>query len=585
MKKFVSAILAFAMVLLLFPAAFAAESGTLTIYKYDITTAGENGVTAGAYASTGAANSAAEAALAQYAIQGVVFSYAKIGELVQLSEANGGKVVTRNLVRLPMGTQTDTLLAALGLTAGSAYRTAGSSLDFQMDTLIHALEAKIASNSSALKDALEAIPGTAMPETNSSGKTSVSLADGVYLITETRVPEDVTSTTNPFIVTMPLMQADGTGWSRDVTVYPKNETGDPDLEKTVREEGKQEYAHSATASMGDRLEYQIISTLPAITSASTALTAYTFTDTLESGLEYCKNDVVLEWYKDAACTQRITAWDEADGKFTVSYTADGMQIAMTRSGLAEINGSTAVYPGGTFRGYSRCTLRITYSCILGATAQTGDKSNDNQVTLRWSRTNTDYYDTLDDCCHVYTYGMELAKTFSDNNGTFENVRFIAHNDSDNYYILADLENGRYTVTGHTENAGDATALIPNGEGKILLDGMEDDTYSITEIATDQGYFLLQQPVVVEIATQETTERCGNCGAKKLTAAATVDGIDGEMGENHAAVRLEVVNNRIPDLPQTGDTSALILSALGTVLFICALCCGAYVILSGKKHEA
>ena len=74
MKKFVSAILAFAMVLLLIPAANAAESGTLTIYKYDITTAGENGVPAGAYTSTGAANSAAEAALAQYAIRGVVFS-------------------------------------------------------------------------------------------------------------------------------------------------------------------------------------------------------------------------------------------------------------------------------------------------------------------------------------------------------------------------------------------------------------------------------------------------------------------------------------------------------------------------------
>ncbi len=29
---------------------------------------------------------------------------------------------------------------------------------------------------------------------------------------------------------------DGKGWNYDVTVYPKNQTGSPNLEKTVRED-------------------------------------------------------------------------------------------------------------------------------------------------------------------------------------------------------------------------------------------------------------------------------------------------------------------------------------------------------------
>ena len=55
------------------------------------------------------------------------------------------------------------------------------------------------------------------------------------------------------------------------------------------------YAHTGTASDGDVIDYQLISTLPSITSESTYLTCYTFVDTLSKGLSYNKNDVVLEF--------------------------------------------------------------------------------------------------------------------------------------------------------------------------------------------------------------------------------------------------------------------------------------------------
>ena len=47
--------------------------------------------------------------------------------------------------------------------------------------------------------------------------------------------------------------------------------------------------------------------------------AYTFIDTLSAGLTYNKNDVVLEFFTDEACTDLVTTWKEADGFFTVSY--------------------------------------------------------------------------------------------------------------------------------------------------------------------------------------------------------------------------------------------------------------------------
>ena len=179
---------------------------------------------------------------------------------------------------------------------------------------------------------------------------------------------------------------DGSEWNYDVTVYPKNQTGNPDLEKTVREAksstGKNtgnltdigdSYAHTASASIGDTVDYQIISTLPTITSKASALSEYTYVDTLSKGIKYDKNDVVIEFFKDAGCTDKIVTWAENSGKFTVGYddTANTMTIKMTESGLAEINEATSVYTDSVKCGYSDCAMRITYAATLTADAQLG----------------------------------------------------------------------------------------------------------------------------------------------------------------------------------------------------------------------
>ena len=78
--------------------------------------------------------------------------------------------------------------------------------------------------------------GTAMPETDENGYSKVDgLAQGLYLLVETKVPENVTATTAPFLVSLPMTTVDGSEWNYDLALYPKNETGNPTLEKTVRE--------------------------------------------------------------------------------------------------------------------------------------------------------------------------------------------------------------------------------------------------------------------------------------------------------------------------------------------------------------
>ena len=660
--------------------------GSLTIYKYDLSNAEKDGVWDNSYVSTGvydeagvnnilggatrAGDSDNQSNLGNgevsygYAIRGVEFSYVKIADIVQFSESEADGS-TAGHVEVLYGIDKNAgadFLSALGLSDGAKRYINADHLNanqhmYQSDVLIDALAASLEANSTVVKNALEnymdANGGVAMPLTDEYGHTEATDLDlGLYLVVETEVPEMVVSTTNPFLVSVPMTTINGTNadnggtrWIYDITLYPKNLTGIPTLEKTLRENsndtGKNNgsdvitdgFAHTGTASAGDVIDYQIISTLPSITSESTYLACYTFVDTLSQGLTYTKGDVSLEFFTDAACTNSIATWNEGDGYFNVNYnTADSgesvMTIEMTAQGLAEINTSKAVYtdPSMVNTGFSDCTVRVTYTAKMDSdnTAVFGDNGNDNKVVLTWKRSSDAYYDTLVDDAHVFTYGIDLTKKFSDGKGNFEKVQFIVKNETDGYYVQAELNEaeGVYYVTTHTGNPDAATRFTPvesNGTaGKIIIKGLEDDTYVLTEIRTDNGYTLLKDNIEVVISQAETTELCDIYASdvlgliqndpryatiindtgdlknmpqkhlehRKLTASATVDGNKVTMlednGSQNAEAPLTVVNTRGFDLPETGDHGTMMLTVFG--ILVMAGAAGILWIATRKKND-
>ena len=598
-----AAIMALSLVTMAFaaePTIDPAKKASLSIYKYDITKASEDGVwDAESYVSTGLHDDAVIDMLSKYAIQGVEFTYLKVADVTMSNEVVDGQRQVGVLYGFDGSERSNAVLSAIGLTASDAHKTEGGVNYFTSDTLNNKLAAALAANATNVKNALEIAVkngGVAMTETDTTGHTSASnMEQGLYLVVETRVPENVTSTCNPFLISLPMTTIDGSEWIYDLTVYPKNQTGNPDLEKTVREDknstGKHNgsltditdgFEHTATASVGDIVDYQIISTLPTITSKASSLSEYTYVDTLSKGIKYSKQDVVIEFFRDSACTDKITTWGEDSGKFTVVYddTANTMTIRMTETGLAEINEATTVYTDSVKRGYSDCTMRITYAATLTADAQMGDEDNPNEVELTWKRTNTTYYDTLEDCCHVYTYGVDILKQFSDGKGNIQNVKFNLHNDTDNCYIIADLKDGVYYAKGIASKKADATTFIPNGSGHIIVKGLEDDSYSLTETATDKGYVLLKEAVKIVITTKENGA-CEQCGAKLLTASAAVNGKDATMTDGNAIVPLTVVNNPGFDLPKTGGYGTWMFTIGGILLLGTA----AFIVVKSRKHKS
>ncbi len=648
---------------------------SLTIFKYDWTNAVKDGVWNNeSFTSTGWQESYVESVLGGsngntlgngqtaygYALKGVEFTLLRVADIVTFTESTNDDHPEYNMTQVLYGfdkTASADLLKAIGLENGAnRYENADATdkLDsnnyyYTSDVLNKALADAVAENATTVKNALESYIASsngavAMDLTNEYGKAKVEGLDtGLWLVLETKTSESITSTTAPFFVSLPMTTVSGDEnsaspegghqWNYDVTVYPKNETGIPELTKEVREASKDTgknngsavitdgFAHNATGSAGDVMEYQILSSLPTITSKATALTTYNFYDSICEGLSYNKDlkDVKIEFFTDKGCTDKVTTWNQDDGKFTVSYSDDDrhMTIDVTAAGLAEINGDTENINGKLYAGYSNYAMRITYTATINSdtTFVYGQNGNDNKVVMTWKRTSSDFYDTLIDDCHVYSFGIDLTKLFSDTDaetaeetGMYDHVKFMIYNATDKYWVTAKLNEseGVYYITGHVADEADGTVFSPvtmgNSFGHIMLKGCEDDEYVITEIETANGYTLLNEDIHVTITASDDASRpcdiysedvlgvlqndpryaynggldltLANIPQTQLahnymTATAVVDTNAVTMlvddGSANAEAPLTVINTSGFDLPQTGDNGTWMFTVGGIML--------------------
>ena len=240
-------LLAALMAIGLMTTAFAAEptidttkKASLSIYKYDITKASADGVwDAESYVSTGLHDDAVIDKLSKYTIQGVEFTYLRVADIAMNNELVESQRQVGVLYGFDGSERSNAVLSAIGLTGADTHKTEDGINYFTSDMLNNKLSTALTANATTVKNALETAVkngGVVMSETDATGHAAASdMEQGVYLVVETRVPENVTSTCNPFFVSLPMTTIDGAAWNYDVTVYPKNQTGNPTLAKTVRE--------------------------------------------------------------------------------------------------------------------------------------------------------------------------------------------------------------------------------------------------------------------------------------------------------------------------------------------------------------
>lgn len=614
--------------------------GSLTIHKYDITAATAKGFNTDKYKPDGKQNAEAEAELANYKIEGVEFTYMKVGDIS--TDTVGGQV------KVMYGIPAE-LEKILGLTdtRGDHKHTSDEVYDAMKNILLNNTQSK-----NKLEDYVMTGYGhTAMSMTDENGiSTATSLPLGLYLIIETKVPANVNTTVDPFFVSLPMTDKEGAHWFYDVHAYPKNQTNIPDIDKRVRQRddvgyGKPEFLDTATSSEGEIVDYIVTSHMPKITSKATFLTKYTFVDTIAKGLTY-NRDLSIYFYDNEADAKAnntdaaVAHWDVDSEYFRSSYNAASEKasqctVQMTEIGLKEINKYNSDTQIET--NYSGRWMVLSYSATVNADASPilGDFGNNNDVNLTWRRTNMDKDDRLEDKCRVFSYGLDIKKEFlteedNDNKGNPTDVKFSLKNATDGHYIVARQDkagSGIYYVVDASkkvvggadgldeETARDgATAFTPSDDGTLIINGLEANDYILTETHTSRNYNLLKDPIKISIhqtqdefvpskttlydiveITNNPNKTCLETNGER--AHAEVDGSKTEMTPDtftvdnkpasgnasvstNARVKMKIVNtpSGIPQLPATGGA--------GTIAFTVAGCTVAFagVMVATRKNK-
>ena len=579
------------------------QKGSLTVYKYDLTAAEEDGIDTSEekFANNGKEDEKAKEEFKNYVISGVEFTYLHLGNIHTEHKRNEIQI----LYDIP-----EKLEKILGMdNKRGNHQYTSTELNYSLKEL---LAQKTEGRNQLEQYVNHADEKKNMPLTDKNGKTSVTeLPLGLYLIVETKVPANVHTTVEPFFVSLPMTDHEGEAWFYDVEVYPKNQTNIPDLDKLIKQHddnGKLPYEDIATGSQGDIMDYIFVSHLPKITSEATYLTQYTFTDQMDIGLTY-NEDVSLYFYKTEEEARNhdkekaIQVWEAKEKLFKTEYRGETsgkskMIITITKEGLEEINTKL-----------SNKWMVIAYSCTINTDGSPvlGDSGNINEVTLEWKRTNMEEIDTLEDRAKVYIFGLNIQKMFSDQKGKFQDVKFLLQNKTDGYYLKAKGENGVYYITdqekGTSEKEG--TVFNPGEKGNLTINGLEADTYILTEIATANGYSLLKEPMVIDIRStvddiipSRTTlydilDITNNPNKEVIEtpgerASASIDGTNTTMSEFHSEtgivsangrVDIEVINNKTFKLPQTGGYGTWIFTLAG-----CGAALGGVVLVTRRSNK-
>ena len=175
------------------------KKASLSIYKYDITAAGKDSAwDTESYVSTGLHDDAVIDKLAKYAIQGVEFTHLRVADISVNNELVDGQRRVGVLYGFDSSDRSTAVLSAIGLTAADAHKSENGVNYFTSDIFNNKLAAALTANATTVKNALETAVkngGVDMTETDATGHASASdMEQGLYLVVETRVPENVAST-------------------------------------------------------------------------------------------------------------------------------------------------------------------------------------------------------------------------------------------------------------------------------------------------------------------------------------------------------------------------------------------------------
>ena len=348
------------------------------------------------------------------------------------------------------------------------------------------------------------------------------------------------------------------------------------FEKEISEKDKNQWFDELTAETGDVLDYKLTAQIPTLTDYAN-LTKFTMSDTL--------NRQELEAESVEIAIEGVNIRRDADNRF---YVGETLIATLAPVGYAGEKSSFALtFEPSALEAYEGETVTVTYSARLTTDAV---KVNVNDAKLVWSNNGSD--SSLTDSTRVYTYGVELTKTFSDVNVSADEIddvvfRMYRGNGQNKELLYFTGSAGRYTLVSGSDGTDGAAAdlKLDTDSRKLTIIGLDDDeTYILKEIKTADGYNLIDDDVTIDLEAQigpngmllDETATKVKLGNTDLTVefVNNTDTTDTAI----ASVAFELYNQRGFSLPKTGDTGTWVLTVGGILLIASGV---ALVVISRK----
>lgn len=330
-----------------------------------------------------------------------------------------------------------------------------------------------------------------------------------------------------------------------VTIQEKN--GTPTVEKKVKEDSTGNFDSSNTEDIGQTVEFKTIIT------AQAGAQNYVLHDKMDAGLTFTGN-VSVSLKKN---NQEQTTLTNIDNKYYVLNTSGlgetdptcTFHIEFTKALCDSLNANDQII--------------VSYYATLNENAIVGNAGNKNETWLKYGNGTDTTHSTTTKTFEIPVFkyakkdnvktGLAGAKfTLSKNSSGSEPIKLIKVSDATEPAGLT------YRVAKEGETPS-ATVITTPSKGEFVIQGLDADTYYLTETEAPKGYNKLAAPITVVIDGE------GNVKLNETEVVATV----------------KVENKTGTLLPSTGGMGTTIIYMAGAILVIAS----GIVLISKKRSKA
>lgn len=295
-----------------------------------------------------------------------------------------------------------------------------------------------------------------------------------------------------------------------------------------------------------------------ITVKDKAPVNYKLVDEMTDGLTFVNNETY-----PLTVTVNENTLDAANYKVTKTTEPRGFTLAFNNNA----EGNASILKTGD-------AVTVTYYAQINENAKIADEANVNKAKVEYGTNSHTEYDTTE----TYVWKMNIVKytmkkAADSDQATEEKLAgatFQLSRDAAGAQVikLVKVNDTTYRLALPTETDTAVDTVTTGETGELVINGLADGTYYLTETKAPRGYNLLREPVNVTIGHKDANG--------KLTETSFV--ADQTETDTRGVVKVE--NNAGAELPSTGGIGTTVFYVLGS-----AMALGAVILLVTKKRMA